>query len=155
MTRFLRLLSTVALAAATTAFAQTTPPPGGQARRAEPPPSNLQVLPKDLTTQQVEAIMHTFTGGLGVRCNFCHASDAATGRLNFASDANPMKNRARVMIKMTRAINTEYLTQLSGPAPQNPVTCGTCHRGMSEPSVFTPAPRERPSGPPPAAPPAH
>jgi hypothetical protein len=123
-------------------------------RQAMPPPSNLKVLPKDLTSQQVVAIMHNYAGELGVGCNYCHAKDDTTGRTNFASDANPMKDRARVMIKMTHAINTEYLTQLTDPKPQNPVTCGTCHRGMSQPTVFTPAPRERPGSPPPNTPPA-
>lgn len=39
-----------------------------------------------------------------------------------------MKDRARVMIKMATAINTEYLTQLTDPKPEHPVTCGTCHQ---------------------------
>ena len=66
-----------------------------------------------------------------------------------------MKDRARIMLKMTGTINTEYLTQLTDPKPGNPVTCGTCHRGMSEPSVFVPPPHERPGAAPaaPATPP--
>jgi hypothetical protein len=60
-----------------------------------------------------------------------------------------MKDRARVMMKMTAAINSEYLTQLTDPKPESPVTCGTCHRGMAKPAVFIPPPRERPVPPPP------
>jgi hypothetical protein len=117
-----------------------------------PTPVNLQVLPKDTSGADVIKIMHQFEGDLGVECNYCHAKDDQTGRLNFASDANPMKNRARVMMRMTHAIDTTYLTQLTDPPPANPVSCGTCHRGMSKPAVFVPAPQER--GPRPPAPPA-
>ena len=158
MTLSLRLLLVLSLS--TAAFAQTpAPPAAGQAppggRRPMPAPSNLKVLPKDTTAQQVIAIMRGYEGQLGVECGYCHAKDPATGRNNFASDANPMKDRARVMMKMTSAINTEYLTQLTDPKPENPVTCGTCHRGMSEPSVFVPAPHEHRAAPPaaPATPP--
>jgi hypothetical protein len=108
-----------------------------------PPPTNLKVLPKDTTGPQVIAIMRTFEGDLGVECSYCHAKDSATNRLNFASDANPMKDRARVMMRMTHAINTEYLTQLDDPKSDAHVTCGTCHRGMSTPPAFVPPPREQ------------
>jgi hypothetical protein len=96
--------------------------------------------------------MRGFERDLGVECAYCHSRDSATNRPNFASDANPMKDRARIMMKMASAINKEYLTQLTDPAPGNPVTCGTCHRGMAKPSVFVPPPRERPASPPAAAP---
>jgi hypothetical protein len=145
MTRSLRLL--LALSLSTAAFAQTPTPPaggqapsGGQARRPMPAPSNLKVLPKETSAMQVITIMRGFEGQLGVECGYCHAKDPATGRNNFASDANPMKDRARVMMKMTLAINTDFLTQLTDPKPGNPVECGTCHRGMSKPSVFVPPP---------------
>jgi hypothetical protein len=109
------------------------------------------VLPKDTTGPQVVTIMHGIAGDLGVECTYCHAKNSETGRPDFASDANPMKDRARVMLKMANAINTEYLTQLTDPKPNNPVTCGTCHRGMAQPQVFVPPQRER-RGPAPAAP---
>ena len=153
MTRSLRLL--LALSLSTAAFAQApTPPSGGQARRPIPPPSNLKVLPKDTTGPQVIAIMRGYERQLGVECEYCHATDPATGRRNFASDANPMKDRARVMIKMTAAINADYLTQLTVPKPATQVECGTCHRGMSKPSVFVPPPQApRPGAAPPPPPP--
>ncbi len=125
-------------------------PAPGQ-RRAIPQPTNLKVLPKDMTGPQVIAIMRQFEGDLGVECSYCHAKDPATGRLNFASDANPTKDRARVMMRMTSTINSEYLTQLTDPKAESSVTCGTCHQGMPKPMPFVPKPHERPSGPPPAA----
>jgi hypothetical protein len=114
------------------------------------------VLPKDTTGPQVIAIMRHFVGELGVECTYCHASDSVTHHPDFASDANSMKDRARVMIRMTRAINTEYLTQLPGAKPENPVACGTCHRGMPKPALFVPPPqehRQHPEAPPSATPP--
>src|SRR5262245_27601196 len=49
---------------------------GGGARGPQPPPTNLQVLPKDWTRQQVVQVMQTFNMGLGVMCNYCHAEMA-------------------------------------------------------------------------------
>lgn len=145
VSRSLYLLAVGSLLAISPAFAQTdgnAPASAPAQRRQIPAPTNLKVLPKDTTGPQVISIMRNFTGDLGVECTYCHARDAATGRPNFASDENPMKNRARVMMKMTSTINTEYLTQLTDPKPANPVTCGTCHRGMSKPEAFVPAPRQ-------------
>jgi hypothetical protein len=122
-----------------------------------PPPSNLKVLPKDTTGEQVHAIMRHYEEDLGVECSYCHAKDPATGRNNFASDANPMKDRARVMMKMTHTINADYLTQLTDPKPEHEVNCSTCHRGMAKPAVFVPpppAPREPRPATPAATPPS-
>lgn len=151
VSRSLSLLAVGSLLAVSTAFAQANGNAPAQRRQA-PSPTNLKVLPKDTTGPQVITIMRGFAGDLGVECTYCHARNSETGRPDFASDANPVKNRARVMMKMTSAINTEYLTQLTDPKPGNPVTCGTCHRGMSKPSVFVPQPRERPAAAPAAAP---
>ena len=158
-TRSLRLLSVISFAVATAALAQTpatppggTPPPGQQ-RRPAPPPTNPKVLPKDTTGDQVRTIMRGYEKDLGVECEYCHAKDPATGRNNFPSDAKPMKDRARVMMKMTAVINSDYLTQLTDPKPGNPVTCSTCHRGAAKPTVFVPPPPPpRPNAPPAGAP---
>jgi hypothetical protein len=149
--RSLSLLAVSFLLATSAAFAQTdgnAPAP----RRQMPPPTNLQVLPKDTTGPQVIALMRTFEGDLGVECTYCHFKDPATGHPNFASDANPMKDRARVMMRMTHAINTEYLTQLTDPKSEATVTCGTCHRGMSTPPDFVPPPHEHHAAPAPVPP---
>ncbi len=76
MIRSLRtLLPAVCLAFATTVFAQnptpaTAAPPAGQARPRgpRPAPTNLKVLPKGTTGDQVITIMHGFTGALDVEC---------------------------------------------------------------------------------------
>jgi hypothetical protein len=144
--RSLSLLAVSSLLAASAAFSQTNGNAPPQ-RRQIPAPTNLKVLPKDTTGPQVIAIMRGFEGDLGVECTYCHAKDPATNRPNFASDANPMKDRARVMIRMANAINTEYLTQLTDPKSEAKVTCGTCHRGMSTPPDFVPQPHQHQAAP--------
>jgi Photosynthetic reaction centre cytochrome C subunit len=147
----LALFFAVALASQI-ACAQGPPqaPPGGGMRRQMPAPTNLQVLPKDTSGPELMKVMHTFEAQVGVECGFCHASDEATHRLNFASDAKPEKATARVMMRMTHDINEKYLTQINDPDhadhPAPPVTCGTCHRGKSMPEAFA-APPDGPHGP--------
>jgi hypothetical protein len=140
----------VCLALATIALAQTPTqpagtPPAGQARPRgpRPAPTNLKVLPKDTTGDQINVIMHGFEAALGVECEYCHARNPETKRNDFASDANPVKDKARVMIKVADTINTQFLSQLNNPKPENPVTCGTCHRGVAHPTVFVPKEEER------------
>ncbi len=112
---------------------QQTPPAGrgGQA------PTNLQVLPKDMTQQQVVTLMRTFAQGLGVMCDHCHVGTQA----DRAKDDKPEKATARKMIKMMMAINDDYLKDVGEPAPagQQKVTCYTCHRGSTKPLTVPPA----------------
>jgi hypothetical protein len=108
-------------------------------RRPTPKPTNLQVLPKDIAVPDLLALMRSYTGALGVECQFCHATDPKTHKTNFASDANPDKTIARTMIVMTREINSKYLSQVKDPdatPADKTVTCGTCHRGDSMPKPF-------------------
>lgn len=129
-------------------LAQTAPP--AEAHHEMPKPTNLQVLPKDISSQDLMATMHQFTGSLGVHCTFCHAENSATHHLDFASDAKPEKAAARVMIRMTQDIDGKYLTELPDHGQMQKVGCATCHRGNSTPPAFTPAPEQH--GPPPAPP---
>lgn len=129
--------------------AQSTPPaPAGHPHEMRKP-TNLQVLPKDISSQDLLSTMHEFTGGLGVHCAFCHAENEQTHRLDFASDAKPEKAAARIMLQMTQNLNAKYLTELPDHGEMMKVSCGTCHRGQSIPAEFTPAPEQH--GPPPAA----
>jgi Photosynthetic reaction centre cytochrome C subunit len=145
------LVFTAALTTTLPVIAQDAPPApaAGQARAPQPAPSNLKVLPKDISRDDLIKLMRQFEGDLGVECGFCHAQNPTTHRTDFASDANPVKDSARVMIAMTEAINTKYLAELKDHKADAPATCGTCHRGESHPSAFVPVPRQRPAGPPP------
>src|SRR5262245_42358357 len=42
-------------------------------------PENLQVLPKDMPTDTVVAVMRGFAMSLGVRCTFCHVERTPAG----------------------------------------------------------------------------
>jgi hypothetical protein len=99
--------------------------PGNPAFQAPlyPAPTNLKVLPKELTGQQVHDLMENWKTGLGMDCAACHAEDKekvdAEGRpvLNFASDAKPQKAVARAMYTMTEEINSRYIAKIDSPDP--------------------------------------
>jgi len=121
---------------------QTSPAPAPgqtQRRRPMPKPTNLQVLPKDIAVPDLLTLMRSYTAALGVECEFCHAADPQTHKTNYASDANPDKAIARIMMTMTHEINAKYLSQVKDPdatPADKTVTCGTCHRGNSMPMPF-------------------
>src|SRR6185503_1734772 len=50
--------------------------------------TNLKVLPKDISKDDLISTMRGFSGGLGVRCNFCHVGGTETDLtgMKFASD---------------------------------------------------------------------
>jgi hypothetical protein len=118
-----------------------------QGHHEMPKPTNLKVLPKNISSKDLLATMHGFTGALGVHCTFCHEEDSTTHHPNFASDAKPEKTTARIMMRMTQNINGKYLAMLPKHDDMEKVSCGTCHRGSSTPKEFVPPPEEH--GPPP------
>ena len=109
-----------------------------------PAPTNLKVLPKNLTGEQVHEIMHSWEAQLGTECTTCHTADPTkkgpNGRpmLNFADDSKPEKGAARLMATMVQNINQQYIGKL--PDAETKVSCGTCHRGHLDPPAFTPPP---------------
>ncbi len=167
MTRFLRSSVTVLCAGLLSilpAAAQSAPPVDRPAAVATAPagppprPKNLKVLPKDITGADLRRIMHEYADDLGVKCEFCHtAPDPVTHRSDRASDENPKKDIARLMMQMTANINDKVET-IPGSKDADPVTCGTCHRGEKHPPAFVPPAHpegNRPAAAPPAgAPPA-
>ena len=132
------VLAGAALLAAGFAVAQAQNPPASPMHHEMPKPHNLQVLPKDISGPDLIKLMHGYSAQLGEHCSYCHAEDPATHRMDFASDANPEKATARIMIVMTDTINAKYLTQIKmEDAPTvSKVECGTCHRGQAMPSAF-------------------
>lgn len=145
------LLAAAVLAVSTLAQApQAAPaqpsPAGGQPPRDYPAPTNLKVLPKTLTGQQVRDIMEKWEGSLGAHCSTCHTADPKNigpngrPRLNFADDSKEEKQTARLMYTMTEDINVNYVSKV--PNSDEPVTCGTCHRGHLGPEPFIIPPDE-------------
>ena len=116
-------------------------------------PTNLKVLPKNTTAEQVRTIMRQWEGDTGMGCGECHAQDPTrTGQngrpmMNFADDSKPEEQVSRIMYKMTEDMNATYYKQsmaLEKGAKDNPVTCGMCHRGKAHPDVFVAPPRQGP-----------
>lgn len=138
------LAAALAVATAVSLIAQEPAPNTTPPRRPRPTPTNLQVLPKDLTGEQVHDIMEKWEAELGTECSTCHTADpknlAPNGkpRLNFADDSKPEKAAARQMVRMVEMINTQYVAKIDNSGA--PVTCGTCHRGHTMPTQFIPPP---------------
>jgi hypothetical protein len=118
------LISVVAISAQTQGQGQ---PQQGQGRRGGGPPTNLQVLPKDTSAQQVTQIMQGIRTALGVQCTHCHVG----GPADRAKDDLPTKATARKMMQMANTINQ----QLGATADAPKVTCFTCHRGQLKPAI--------------------
>ncbi len=98
--------------------------------------TNLQVLPKDSTKEQVFATMRAITSGLGVRCTHCHVGPDNLVGMDFATDEKHEKKAARTMLRMVAAIERDYLAGLPAhDGERQKVTCYTCHRGQSLPPV--------------------
>jgi len=150
--RFSRLALMAVATAALTSFSVVlshNPVSAAQAPPAAPPahqhpkPTNLKVLPKDMTGEQIHDLMQTWAGQLGAKCTSCHVVDktktSPDGKpvLDFASDRKEEKETARKMFEMTEKINADYIAKIDSSG--DPVTCGTCHRGHLGPEPFEPA----------------
>jgi hypothetical protein len=136
----MRILLSLALIGA--AWAQQ-PPVEPAKPRTPPEPKNLKVL--KVPASEIIPLMRAYSASLGVKCNHCHIQG------NFASDENPHKEIARMMISMTQEINAKF------EGDKAHVSCFTCHRGETEPKITPPAAAApaAPGAPPaPPAPPA-
>ena len=117
------LLAVVLLLSAACLSAQEK---GGKGPNPFASPKNLKILGSD-TPEQLQMTMRAFATALGQRCTFCHVQG------DFASDDNPKKETARMMLTMAREINGKF------PDGKRHVTCYTCHRGATEPATEAPA----------------
>jgi photosynthetic reaction center cytochrome c subunit len=90
-------------------------------------PKNLKILTGE-TPDQLRTTMRAFAAALGQQCTFCHVQG------DFASDDNPKKETARMMLTMARDINTK----LNAPEGKRMVSCYTCHRGSTMPATEPP-----------------
>ena len=115
------LLVSLALVMCFTASAQEEKKKKGPSPFANP--KNLKVLP----VEGLQPTMQAFRGALGVMCSYCHVQG------DFASDDNPKKDVARMMISMAKEINAKF------PDGKRHVSCYTCHRGAEEPLMAPPA----------------
>lgn len=108
-----------------------------QPAQEENRPKNLKVLPKNISEEELTKVMRGFNAALGVKCGYCHAPNTNGEKgLDFSSDANPKKNIARGMIKMTKKINKKYFKSEHEGVVKN-ISCVTCHNEQSKPKTIT------------------
>ena len=105
----------------------------GQAPADRPPMAeevfkNIQVL-KGIPVDQFMGTMGFFSSSLGLNCTDCHSYDSGGDWAKYADDT-PLKRRARLMVTMMQKINEENF------GGRQMVTCNTCHRGVTNPSVM-------------------
>jgi hypothetical protein len=86
---------------------------------------NVQIY-KDMPAKKFVVMMDsTFGRALSNTCTSCHVPT------DYSDDSRQGKARARIMINMVNAINTEHLTKLPAGRGGSPtITCITCHRGI-------------------------
>lgn len=113
-------------------FAATAPPLSAQLPER---PRNLQVLPKDLSTDSVFNLMLGVANDLGVTCGFCHpgGDNPTWATTNFTGDVKPTKLIARDMFRLVNRLNQEMIPGIVKGHTPAPVTCATCHRGAPRP----------------------
>jgi hypothetical protein len=88
---------------------------------------NLKVLNKNISHDDLIAIMKNYCTALGVKCGQCHVKNG--DKFDFVSDDIKEKDIARKMQKMANAINKKYFGGNTGT-----VGCMTCHNGKLNPA---------------------
>ena len=103
----------------------------------KPEYKNLQVLSKNISDEDMDFVMQSFSVNLGANCLFCHpGKQAGTDfSIDYVTDVLQNKKIARDMLKMTMKINKKYFnTTLTGLMnTRGKIWCKTCHQGMPVP----------------------
>ena len=90
--------------------------------------TNIQVL-RGIPVDEFMGTMGFFATATGLNCTDCHVDESGGSWERYADD-NELKQTARRMVLMMNAINR---TNFGG---RQVVTCVTCHRGNSRPTVM-------------------
>ena len=106
---------------------------GRQAAPAAPPMAeqvfkNVQVL-KGIPVDEFMGTMGFFATATGLNCTDCHIEESGGSWARYADD-NALKQQTRRMVVMMRTINQANF------GGRQVVTCYTCHRGFSRPTVM-------------------
>ena len=89
---------------------------------------NVQVL-RGIPMDEFMGTMGFFAAALSLNCTDCHVKAANDDWARYADDT-PLKQTARKMVLMVRAINQANF----GGKPE--VTCYTCHRSSNHPKII-------------------
>ena len=118
-------ISVVWLLAAPIIGAQDT---SGRPQMAEDVFKDVQIL-KGIPVDQFMGTMGFFSASLGLNCTDCHVEESGGNWARYA-DNTARKQMARKMMLMVNTINR---TNFNG---RQVVTCNTCHRGITRPSIM-------------------
>ena len=99
---------------------------------AAPEHKNLQILPKNITADELKKTMDGFAEQLGVKCTFCHVLE------QYDKDDRPHKADARRMIKLVMDMKAKKADYFGPRTKEAVISCGMCHRGKAEPEPFVP-----------------
>ena len=74
-------------------------------------PKNLEVLPEDISAEDLRQTMRGFAQGTGSRCSACHVGkiEADLSTYDFSIDDKEKKLKARKIIQLVRDINENIL----------------------------------------------
>ena len=103
-------------------------PAPGRSPMAEDVFKNLTVL-RGIPVDEFMGTMGFFASATGLNCTDCHVEESGGSWARYADD-NALKQMTRRMVVMVQTINK---TNFGG---RQVVTCYTCHRGNSRPSVM-------------------
>jgi hypothetical protein len=108
---------------------------------------NLKVM-KGIPAERLLGAMNSFSRALGVSCRHCHVPG------HWKDEDKKPKAITREMIKLSSAINEEYLSKIDfGPDEKPRVNCMTCHRGEISPMRMARQAMRRAGGQPQGGPP--
>jgi tetratricopeptide (TPR) repeat protein len=101
--------------------------------------TNLKVLPKEISKQDLISTMRAFSNALGEHCDYCHVHKDANPQndMDWAADDLKAKTTARVMMQMTHTINATEIPKITtAHLDRVEVRCRTCHHGQARPMLI-------------------
>lgn len=125
----------LALLAVITSFAA----PGALSAQ-DRPLVNLQHFSPEIGRDSLIQVMRGFSFALGVRCQYCHVGGDGSSfeGVEFESDDDPDKRKARYMLRMVETLNRSMLPLMADrDEPSAEMSCKTCHRGRPKPALLT------------------
>ena len=110
---------------------------GKSPQEEKPVYKNLRVLSKNISDDDMDYVMETFSVNLGTNCLFCHPGkqNGTEFKFDYVTDELRNKRIARDMLRMTMKLNKKYFNiKLTGLMNiRGRVWCKTCHQGSPVP----------------------
>jgi hypothetical protein len=98
---------------------------------------NLKVLSKNISDDDMDYVMESFSVNLGVNCLFCHPGKMNGTKYTFDYVTDQLQNKrvARDMLLMTMKLNKKYFNSpITGLVnTRGRIWCKTCHQGSPVP----------------------